>query len=145
MVSHLEVIIPDKLSYQRTLVKVYRVLRDNYGKIIYFCNMTRTEISALFRLPYQSNPSLKEKNHFVHSLLKILRKVTVMMHRKLLHANAQVVVIRFKALIFISPTVQWNMLTHSEPTLLSQICIDSLPGFWMSVINFRIKMLPFMK
>ena len=37
------------------------------------------------------------------------------------------------------------MLTPSESKLLSLLCIYPLPGFWMSVIHFRIKLFPFMK
>ena len=38
---------------QKTLVKIQRVFRDNYGKNLYLCNMTRTKLSAFFRIPYQ--------------------------------------------------------------------------------------------
>ena len=37
------------------------------------------------------------------------------------------------------------MLTHSESKLILQLCIDSPPGFLMSVMHLRIKMSPFMK
>ena len=37
-------------------------------------------MSAFFRIPSQSNPYPKEQKYYVHSLLKILRKVTVLMH-----------------------------------------------------------------
>ena len=54
-------------------------------------------------------------------------------------------VIILKVLVLMNPKFQWNMLTLSESTLLSRICIDSPPEFWMSVMNFRIKMFPLMK
>ena len=55
------------------------------------------------------------------------------------------VVIISKLLIFISSTLPCNMINISESTVLSHICIDSLPGFWLSVMHSRIKMFPFMK
>ena len=36
-------------------------------------------MSALFNMPYQSTPSLKEKNASVHELLLLLSNVTVLM------------------------------------------------------------------
>ena len=50
-----------------------------------------------------------------------------------------------KVIYLINPTGQCHMLTHSEPRLLSRLCIDSLTGFKMSVMRFIIQMLPFMK
>ena len=37
------------------------------------------------------------------------------------------------------------MLTSSESIFLSRLCIDSIPGFWMSVIIYRIKIFPLIK
>ena len=68
-----------------------------------------------------------------------------MMNGNVLHATVQMGVIRFKVLIFISPSFLWNMLTTPESTLLLKICIDSLPVFWMSIILSRIQMYPLMK
>ena len=107
--------------------------------------MTRTEMSALFRLPSQSNPSLKEQNSYDNSFLLVLIKVTVLMCGKLLHATVKIVALRLTVLIFIYPKFQWHMLSHSEPMFLSWLCIDLLPGFWMSVSHFRIQILSFMK
>ena len=41
------------LSPQTTLVKFQRVLRNNYVKKLYFCNMTRIKTPAFFQIPYQ--------------------------------------------------------------------------------------------
>ena len=37
-------------------------------------------MSSFFQLPPQSNPSLKEQKSSIHSLVLVLRKVTVIMH-----------------------------------------------------------------
>ena len=50
---------------------------------------------------------------------------------KCFHATVQIWVLILKILIFINTKFQWLMLTPSEPKLLSRICIDSPPGFWM--------------
>ena len=82
-----------------------------------------------FRIPSQSNTSLKEQKFYVHSLLLVLRKVTVLVHGIVFHAAVQMVVLRLKVLVSINNTVQGHMLTHSESTFLSQLFIDSLSGF----------------
>ena len=84
---------------------------------------------ALFLLQSQPNPSMKEQKSSIHSLFLLLRKVTVLMEIKFLHAIVQMGVLRFKVFILINRTVQWHMLTPSESTWLSWQCIDSLPGF----------------
>ena len=52
-----------------------------------------------------------------------------MMHDIYLHATVKMGVIRLKVLIFISPSVPWHIMTPSELTLISQLCIDSPPVF----------------
>ena len=69
---------------------------------------------ALYRLPSQSNPSLKEQKSSVHLLLLVLRKVNVLIHGIVLHTTVQMGVIVLKVFILINHTVQWHMLTHSE-------------------------------
>ena len=86
-------------------------------------------MSAFFWIPYQSNLSLKEKNYSNHSFLLVLGKVTVLMYGKILHATVQMGVLILMVLVLINPTVLWHMMTHSEPTLILQMCIDSLPVF----------------
>ena len=54
-------------------------------------------------------------------------------------------VLRFELFILIIPTVPWHMLTPSESTFLLGLCIDLLPGFWVSVTISRIKITPFIK
>ena len=102
-------------------------------------------MSALFCIPYWSNPSLMEQSSSVHSLLIVLRKETFMMHGNLLHATVKIGVLIFKVLILIGPTVQCHILPPSESILLSWICIYSLPVFWMPVIYSIIQMFPHMK
>ena len=62
------------LLYQITLVGFFNFLRDNYGKKLYLWNIIRTKMSALFRIPSQSNPSLKEQKSSIFSLVLSLRK-----------------------------------------------------------------------
>ena len=102
--------------------------------------MERTKMPAFFWLPSQSKTSLKEQNSYVHSFLLVLSKVTVLMRVSLFCTTVQIVVLRFKVLILISPTFQWHMLTPSESTLLSRPCIDSLLGFCLSVMHLIIQM-----
>ena len=70
-------------------------------------------MSAFFWLPYQSNTFLMEKSSFVHSLLQVLSKATVIMHGNIFQATVQMGFLKFKLLIFISPTLQWHILTPS--------------------------------
>ena len=121
------------------------ILRDNYVNNIYLLNMTRKQMSDLFWLPNQSNPSLMEQRSSVHLLLQLLIEATVLMHRKLLHATVKMGVLRLKIFILISYKFQWHMMTPSESTLTSRLCIDSLSEFWISVMNSRIKIYPFTK
>ena len=107
--------------------------------------MKRIKMSAFFRLAYQSNTSHKEQKSFIHSLFKVSGEETFLMHGNMLHGTIQMGVLRFKVLNLINPTVQWHILTPSESTLLSRIFIDSLTGFWISVVHSRIPMFPFMK
>ena len=93
---------------------------------------------AFFQILHRSNTFLKEQSPYVHSFLEVLRKATVMMHGNALHTTLQMGVSRLKVLILIMPTVQWRITTPSESTLLSRICIDSLPGFWMPVMHSKI-------
>ena len=92
------------LPHQIILVKVYVVLRDNYGKKPFLFNMTRTKMLAFFQLPCQSNPSLKGKKSSIHSLILVLRKVTVLMHVIFLHATVQMRFFRLKVLVLINHT-----------------------------------------
>ena len=64
VVSHLKFFPHRYLQPQRTLSNLLKVLRVSYRKKLYFCNITRTKMSALFRLPYQSKTSLMEKSDF---------------------------------------------------------------------------------
>ena len=66
------------------------------------------------------NQALPEGEKF-HSLLLVLKKVTVLMHANLLHATVKMGVPRLNVLILINSTVQWHMLIHSESTLLIRI------------------------
>ena len=111
---------------------------------MYLCNITRKKVSAFFSLPYQSNTSLMEQDSYVHSLLHVWRKATVLMRVILLHTTVQMGFIRFNVLILISPTVLWHMMTHLESTLVSRICIDSLQGLLMAENYYRIQMSEFM-
>ena len=86
--------------------------------------MTITEILAFFQIPSQPNTSLKEQKSSDHSLILLLRKVIVLMHVNFLHTTVQMGFLGLKVLVLINHTVQCHMLTHSESTLLFQLCID---------------------
>ena len=100
---------------------------------------------SLLAAPITINISLMYQRSSVHSFLQILRKVTVLLHLNFLHTTVQIIVIRFKVLILISPKVQWHIMTPSESTFLPRLCIDSLTEFWTSVMHFMIKMFPLIK
>ena len=102
-------------------------------------------MSALFWLPPQSNPFLKGKKSSVYSFLLALRKVTVIMHGFDLRATAQMGAVILNLLVFINPKFQWHVLTNSESTFLFWLCIDSLTGFFLSVMHIIIQMFPFMR
>ena len=70
-------------------------------------------------LPFQSNPSPKEQNYYVHLFFQVLSKVTVMMHGNLFYATVKMVALILKVLILINHTVQWNIMTNSESTFIS--------------------------
>ena len=80
MVSHLEVRLPKKPPTPNNIGEGLKVPQRNSGKKFYLCNMTRLKISAFFWLTSQSNTSIKEQNYFIHSLLLVVKKVTIIMH-----------------------------------------------------------------
>ena len=65
------------------------------------------------------------------------------MHGNYFCATVQMGVLRLKVMVLISRTSWWHMLTPSESTLLSRPFIDSLTGFWISVMNYIIQMSSF--
>ena len=75
------------------------ILRDNDVKKLYLLNITRTKMTAFFRIPYQSTPTLKEQRYSVHSLIQVISKATVLMYGYLFHTTVKMGVIIFKALI----------------------------------------------
>ena len=75
--------------------------------------MTRIEMPDFFRLPYQSNNSLKDQKSYVHSLLLLLSKVNVLMYVNWLRAIVKIGDIILKVLILINTKVQWHMLNRS--------------------------------
>ena len=145
MVSHLEVCLPEKPPNPNSLGEGLTLPQSKYTRELYLWNMKRTKIPAFLWLPPQSNNSLKEQKYSFQSFFQVLRKVTVLINENLLQTTVQMGVLIFKVFLLISPTLQWHMLTPSESTLLSWICIDLLPIFWMSVMHFRIQMFPFTK
>ena len=52
VVSHLEVLLPDKPFTPKKIGESIKGPQINYVEKLYFCNMTRTKMSALFSLPY---------------------------------------------------------------------------------------------
>ena len=127
VVSHIEVRLPKKPPTPNNIGEGLSCPKIQLCKEALFFNTKRTEILAFFQLLSQSNPSLKEKKSSVHLFLRLLRNVTVLMHGNLLQSTLQMVVPILKVFILINHTVQWNMLTHLESTLILHLCIDSLP------------------
>ena len=109
-------------------------------------NINRTKIPVFFRIPYESNYSLVEEKVLpnIHRFLQVLRMVNVMIHWNVLHPTVQMLVISFKVLILIIHQVQLYVMTPLEPALISPLCIESLPWFWISVMISRIKFYLFM-
>ena len=113
VVSHHEVCLPKKPPTPHIIGEGLKVPQRNSRKKPYLFNMTRTDILAFFRISSQSNPSLKENNSSVNSLLLVLSKFTFLINGNFLHATVQTVFLRLRVFILIHHTVQWNMLTHS--------------------------------
>ena len=129
MVSHVEICLPKKPPTPKNIGDAVGGPQREFWKEALFVQYEHNKLLAFSQLPYQSNIFLQEQNSSVHSLLLLLRKVTVIMHGNLLHATVKMGVLILKVLILINNTVQWHILTHSESTLLLHICIGSLPGF----------------
>ena len=89
VVSNLEVCLPKKLSTPNNIGDALGGPQRQFCKESVFFHMTILKMLALSQLPSQSNTSLKEQKSSVHSLLLVLRKVTVLLHGNLLHANVQ--------------------------------------------------------
>ena len=102
-----------KLPRQLLLKRFQRFLLYNSGKESLFMLYVMNIMSSFFRIQSQSNPSLKEQNSSVFSLLLVLSKVTVLMYGIFLYATIQMVVLRLKVFILISHAVQWHMLIPS--------------------------------
>ena len=103
------------------------------------------KISAFFWPPYQWNPYLIEQRSYVHSLIQVLGKATVLLNVNLLHACIKKGVLIIKVMVLISPPVLWHMMTTSKSRFLSWLWIYSLPGYCMSIIIPRIQMVPLVK
>ena len=127
VVSHLEFRLPNKPPTSKNIGKGLKISYIQFWKESLF---VQYEKKINVSLPSAPTPikSLTEGNEiFIHSLILVLIKVTVLMHGNLLNATLQMGFLRLKLLILINHTVQCNMLTHSELTLLSRLCINSLP------------------
>ena len=106
MVSNLEVRLPKKPPTPNNIGDALGGPQRQFCKEALFFNMKRIKMLAFSQLPPQKNPSLNEKKFSVHSLVLVLRKVTVMMHGNLLHEIVQMGVLRLKVFILINHTFQ---------------------------------------
>ena len=64
-----------------------------------------------------------EQSFYVHSLLQVLSKATILMHVNLLNFTMQMVVLIFNVLVLIIPTVLWHIMTPSKSTLLANMSV----------------------
>ena len=117
VVSHIEILLPKKPTTPNNIGEGLKVLQRQFWKEYLFVIYDKNNCQH-FQLPPQTNNTLKEQKSSVHSLIPLLRKVTVIMYGNLLHINVKMGSLRLKVLIFINTTIQGHMLNHSESTLL---------------------------
>ena len=77
MVSHLEVSIPKKPPTPKNIGEALGGPQRKLWKEALFVQYDKNKNVSLLSAPIPINPSLKEKKYSVHSLLLVLRKVTV--------------------------------------------------------------------
>ena len=125
MVSYLEVCLPKKPPTPNNIGGGLSSPQRQFWREALFVKYDKNRNFILFfHIPPQSNPSLKEQKSYINSLLLVIRKVTILMHGNFLHVTLKMGVLRLNVLNLINHTVQWNMQTHSESTLLLHLCID---------------------
>ena len=109
--SHIEVILPKEPPTPKNIGEGVKGPQKQFRKEAIFVKYEKNISVSLILLPSQSNPPLKEKYSSIHSLLLVLRKVTVLMHGNVLHTTVQIEFLILNVLILINHTVQWHMLT----------------------------------
>ena len=142
MVSHIEVILPEK---PQTPNNIDEALKGHQRQIWKESLLVKYDNSKRFNL-LSDIVTIK----YVPDGTKVLRSIISTSIKKgncydswkVLYSTVQIGFIRFKLLILIGPTLQWHILTTSESTLLSQIFIDLIPVFGISVIIFIIQIYP---
>ena len=82
MVSNFEVNPPKETPTPNNIGGGLKGHKRQLRKEDLFVQYDKRKLSALFRIPSQSNPSLKEQNPSVCSLLQVLGKVTVLVSIK---------------------------------------------------------------
>ena len=129
VVSHPEVHIPVKSLFPNKIGEYLKVTQRQLWKEYLFLKYEKNKNVSLLYPPIPIKYLPEGTNPSIHSFIKVLIKLNVLMYGNVLHATAKMGVIRFKVLILISPTFQWHMITRSEATLLLRICINSLLEF----------------
>ena len=112
MVSHIEVRLPKKPPTPKNVGGGLSGFQRKLWKEALFVQYNKNKNVILLSDPITIKSLPEGKNSSIHSLLLVLRKVTVLMHGKKLHTTVQMVVLRLKVLVFINHTAQWHMLTH---------------------------------
>ena len=88
-------------------------------------------MSAFFRIPPQSNLSLKETISSVHSLLLVLIKVTVLMRGNLLHATVQMGVLISKVL---NCDRSYSPVAHADSFIIN-IAVTVMQRLTVSILD----------
>ena len=114
MVSHLEVSLPKKTPTPKNIGDALGGPQRQFWKETLFVQYEKNKNVSLLSDPISIKSLPEGKKSSVHSLLLVLRKVTVLMHGNLLRATVQMGVLILKVLIPINHTVQWHILTRSE-------------------------------
>ena len=106
VVSHIEVHLQDKFLTPKNIIEDIEVTYRQFWKEDLFLQYEKNKNFSLLSSPIPTKSLPDEKCSFIHSLIQVLKKTTVLMHVNLLHATVQMGVLRFKVFILISTTVQ---------------------------------------
>ena len=119
MVSHLEFLPPYKPFTPNNIGEYIKIPHRQFWKEALFLQYNKNKNVRTIFAPVLIK-SLPDRTKVLRSLIlpQILNKADALIHVNLFHATVQMGVLTFKALILISPTVQWHILTPSEPTFL---------------------------
>ena len=111
VVSDLEVCLPDKPITPDNIGEALNGPHGQLRKEALFVQCENNKNVSLIFLSYLKNNYLTEQRFSVHQLMKVLMYATILMHGNLLHTTLQMLVIKLKVLILISPKVPWHIMT----------------------------------